>query len=204
MNYFDYQPKVPMGRVWSLFTQLASISEEEKLGKSMYSPEYAHTLEIVKAATTGSLSERMDTTEDFNLRAYEAVCKKNDTINFKKSLEKCLFIVDNMATDGETSAKYGDISENKLGSVEDAFLSVESVSDFESNINTLLNIRVDYIESQGIDLVNILVNSLKGIPEAIDGIATFIKENSSLQELIVSLCEDGKDGQLLERLVAVV
>jgi len=204
MNYFDYQPKVPMGRVWSLFSQLADMSESEKLGKYSYSPEYSHTLEIVKAATTGSLSRKEDVYEDFNLRAYEASCKRNETINFKKSLEKCLFIVDNVSSDGETKTGYGDISENKIRSIEDAFVSVESLSSFESNIDMLLNIRVKYIESQGIDLVSILVNSLKGIPDAIEGMAEFVKTNLQLKELIVDLCQDGKDGKLLARLATVV
>lgn len=205
MNYFDYQPKVPMGRVWSLFSQLSDQSEEEILGKGQFNYGYAHSVEIVKAAITGTLSTSDDALEGFNLKAYEAKCRKNDEIDFKQSVDKCLFIVDNNLNDSdEGRVGYGDISANKIVNPEDAFALIDSMGTFESNIDLLLNIRTEYIETKGIDLVSIIVSSLKGIPEAVDSLATLLKENCKLKDLVVGLCEDSDSGELLSRLALVM
>lgn len=205
MNYFSYQPSVPMGRIWSLFTKLGELSEEECLGKSAYSCEYAHTLEIVNAALSGTIPTSDEDLREFDLLAYELQCKKNDKINLSHQVEKCLFIVDsNESSDKEDRVGYGDVSSRKLKTVEEAFESIENISSFEANINQLLDIRKDYMTSEGIDLLSIVVNSLKGIPEATAKLAELVKVNVNLKELITSLCEDGPEDILLDRLTATI
>lgn len=199
MRYFDYQYQGTLGRVWSLFSGLQGISEEEKLGKSKYSCAYTHTLDIVNAALNGSLSTSNESLETFNLQAYEYKCEENDKINKIKQVEKVLYIVDNVGDDEDTVG-FGDISERKLKSREDAFELLECDASFEANLAKLYNIRRDYIKERGIDLVSILEASLKGIPDAVTEIAALVSENSKLKELIVSLCEESRDGALIQRL----
>lgn len=196
---------MPMGRVWGLFTKLGELSEEECLGKSAYSCEYAHTLEIVNAAMSGTIPTSDEDLENFDLLAYELQCKKNDKINLAHQVDKCLFIVDaTESSDKEDRVGYGDVSSRRLKTVEEAFENIENISSFESNINQLLNIRKDYMVSEGIDLLSIVINSLKGIPEATTRLADLVKENLNLKELITSLCEDGPENILLDRLTATI
>lgn len=203
MNYFDYQSSDTLGRVWSLFAGLDRISEEEKLGKTRRSCAYSHTLEIVNAAMSGSLSTDDESIDAFNLEAYEFKCAENDKINKVKQAEKILYIVDNVGED-EENVGFGDISDRKLKSVEESFELLEEMASFESNLLKLYNIRSEYIRERGIDVVSILSSSLKGIPDAVTQIRELISENSGLEELVVSLCQDGGDGALMSRLETVL
>ena len=201
MKYFNYQPKIPMGRVWSLFTELSELSEEEMLGKTHYNFQYAHTLEIIHAALRGSFNS----CEDFNLKAYEMKCNQIDSIEQKAEVENCLFIVDISGEDNENKRLgFGDVSELKLKPIDHVFDDVESLNTFESNLNELLNIPKDYIVLHGIDLVSVIIGSLKGIPETLDVLSDLVKSNPKLRDLISSLCEDSREGVLLNRLAAVV
>ena len=56
MRYFDYQPKVQFGKIWELFSEMNSRSEAEILGQTNSRVQYSHTIEIINAALSGSLS----------------------------------------------------------------------------------------------------------------------------------------------------
>lgn len=201
MNYFNYQPEIPMGRIWSMFYTLGELSEEEILGKTKYESSYSHTLEIVNSLISKAQVSSLPNEEEFNLGAYETKCKENDKIDKLKSVDKLLYIVDSVGgEDEEEKVGYGDISENRLKKIEEAFDTIEALASFESNLNELLNIRNSYITTKGIDLVSIISSSLKGIPEAIATLSELVKNNSRLKDLITSLCEDGDEGILLKRL----
>ena len=204
MNYFNYQPKVPMGRVWGLFTELSEMSEDECLGKTKFNCQYAHTLEIIHAAVEGSLSNKAY--EDFNLKAYEIKCNQTDEIEKKAQVDKCLFIVDTSGLQHDEMPRigYGDIAETKIKPVDNVYDDINALNAFESNLNELLNIRKDYIVLHGIDLVSVIIGSLKGIPETLEVLSGIVKNNPKIKDLVASLCEDCKDGNLLNRLTAVV
>jgi hypothetical protein len=202
MNYFKYQKSGSTGRVWSLFSELGELSEEEILGKGKGNLQYAHTLEIVRAGLNNALKTDDESLQRFNLSAYEYTCAQNDKNNKRKAVEKLLYIVDNFGEE-DSSVGFGDVSERKLKSIEDSFELIESITSFESNIAELCNIRKEYISVRGIDLVNLIKNSLKGIPEAVKELKSVIKDDSPLKELIANLCEEGADGVLLERLEAI-
>lgn len=199
MRYFDYQHSGTLGRVWCLFAGLNDITEEQQLGKSRYSCEYAHTLEIVNAALSGALSTTSESIRNFNLQAYEYACKENDNINQIKSADKLLFIVDDTGEDNERVG-FGDIQERKLKPDKDCFSEVFDSAEFETNLLLLLDIRDKYIREKGVDVVGVLKSSLKGIPEAVKQMQNLVSDNNSLRELIVSLCESGQEGALMGRL----
>ena len=200
MRYFDYQQKGALGKVWSLFTGLSSISTEEKLYKSKYHCDYSHTLEIVNAALNGTIST---SDEDFNLEAYENVCKKNDKIAKTKSYETVLYIVDKIDDEKERE-NFGDVSSNKLKIKEDPYEDSENVINFSSSLSALLNLRGKYMKTTGVDIVKTLKGSLLGIPESTKLINRLIKKDSVLNEIVVSLCESGQKCNLIDRLEELV
>lgn len=201
MEYFKYQQTGACGRVWSLFAKLSEISEEEKLKKSASEIEYAHTLEIVNSALNGSLSLDEYNIRNFNLSGYEYKCAENDRNGEIKNTEKLLYIVDNFGDTKDDKVGFGDISERKLEVVEEAFEILENSESFKRDIMLLCNVRKKYIRERGVDLTCILLNSLRGIPEAKAQLMGIISEkgNSQVKELVVSLCENS-GGYLISRL----
>lgn len=199
MRYFDYQYSGTLGRIWSLFSGLGEISEEQRLGKSKYTCEYSHTLEIVNAALSGSLSTSSESVKNFNLQAYEYTCKENDNISKIKSADKLLFIVDDSGEDNERVG-FGDIQEKKLTQENGFFDEVFDSVDFENNFSMLVSLRGKYIKEKGIDLVSVLKSSLNGIPDAIKEMQVLLSGSKQLKDLVVSLCENGQEGKLKCRL----
>lgn len=199
MNYFDYQQNGVMGRVWSLFSGLSDITDEENESISSTNSPYTHTLEIVSAALNGSLATDDESIDSFNLRAYEGKCKSNDKNNQIKNVEKLLYIVDDVAgNEDRVQVGFGDISERKIASAEDQYERIDRESSFESNLLKLYDIRDRYISDRGIDPVRILSSSLKGIPEAISELKRLLGEDKELCELIVSLCEENVCTRLID------
>lgn len=196
MFYFDYQCG-NMGMIWNLFSGLSEMTDEEKLGTAKNGCSFSHTLEIVSAALNKANSDIM--TEDFDLRAYESKCRENDKVVAFNSASKVLFIVDEDSSSDEESVGYGDISNRKLKKKEEAFDMLLSSYDFEKSINELFNIRNKYIKEKSIDVVQALVSSLKGIPEAIDVIKKLSDSDNVFKELIADLCSM-ESGMLLAKL----
>lgn len=199
MRYFDYQHNGTLGRIWSLFTGLYDVSEEFKTGKSKSYCDYSHTLEIVNAAISGSLSTSTESIEEFNLEAYECACSKNDKISKIKSADKYLYIVDEVGEDNENIG-FGDISEKKIKSPENDFKDIESKLSFEENMCKLLDIRTNYLRKNGVDLLVILKSALCGIPDAIGELNTISDGNDMLSDIIKSLLEDASENLLLEEI----
>lgn len=199
MNYFDYQQNGVMGRVWSLFSGLADVTDEEKVGKSGTDSSYTHTLEIVSAALNGSLATDDESLDNFNLRAYEGKCRVNDKNNKVKNVDKLLYIVDDVAGKEENvQVGFGDISERKLKKVDDQYDKIDREQSFESNLLKLYDIREKYISEHGIDPVRILSSSLKGIPEAVSELKRLLSNDEALRELVVSLCEENICTRLID------
>ena len=204
MEYFKYQQEGVCGRVWSLFSSLSNemeYSEVKKNGKGYpMNVSYAHSLEIVNAALRGSIALDDESLEEFDLRSYERKCAENDGISQIKNTEKFLYIVDTDNLDERESATsgagFGDVTvrqEKRLQVIDEAFDIFESSESFRDDLKLLCNIRKDYITTQGVDIIQVLLSSLKGIPDAVEELTSLInkKENSSLKELVVSLCENG-------------
>lgn len=205
MKYFKYVDTGSMGRVWSLFAELADETEEEKLGKAYYNVQYAHTLEIVNAAMRGSLPTDDDSLNSFNLRAYECKCRENDNNDQRKQAEKLLYIVDDLGEE-ENGVGYGDISEKRVSlNLQDLdFAEIDDLAAFEDSLSVLYNLRKQYITEEGVDVISILLNSLRGIPDAVSSMKKLVLRDSVLRDLVLDLCECSRDGALIERLEAVV
>lgn len=191
MNYFQYQYHGSHGRIWSLFSGLANLSRGEVLNKNK-NWDYSHTTEIISSAMSGNLST--DYAEGFDLRAYEIKCASTDTIEIEKSRKKYLTIVDKI-NGSDDAVGYGEISENdlRLRVVNDAIELFEDNEEFESCLAQLFHIRESYIVERGVDPVEMLVSSLKGIPEAVSSIRDLVIEDSVFKHIVEVLCEYGKD-----------
>jgi len=189
MKYFQYQYDGSFGEVWNLFSELGNLSKEfNKNQKRNW--DYSHTTEIISSAMNGNLSSEYG---GFNLKAYEMACFKTDEIELSNQRKKYLTIVDTVNGDDENIAGYGEISSNdkRLRSIEDEFELFDNIDEFERCLRDLYNIRKDYIVDKGIDPVEMLVNSLKGVPEAVKSIQELVQEDLSLKGIVQSLCENG-------------
>lgn len=189
MKYFKHQYSDSLGEVWGLFSGLAELSKEEKIGKDRRC-SYGHTTEIMSSAMNGNLHP-----ETFDLKAYEIACSKTDQIEIDSLRNKFLAIVDTVNGSEEDTVGYGKISsnDNRLKSIEDAFEILENNDEFERCLAELFNIRKGYIVEKGVDPVEMLVNSLKGIPEAVSSISELTKEDSVFKRIIETLCENGSN-----------
>ena len=200
MRYFQYQATDrPMAEIWTLFRSMGTEGYTNKVTKGYEG--YTHTLEIVNAAMSGRLcSTREGGFESFDLDLYERKCSENDTRSKGRIVQKELFIVDDCGNDEEEKIGYGDVSASKLGSVEDSFDEMLDSQDFEQNLRILYRIRDKYIIDKGVDLVQLLKNALKVIPEAIAELKGLITTDPAVGDLILSLCSDSKNDHLIERL----
>lgn len=195
MKYFKHQYSESFGEIWGLFSDLASLSKEEILNKSGRS-EFSHTVEIINSA----MNKKLDNREGFDLgtfdlRAYEAECRKKDDIKLNDSRKKFLTIVDTVNGSDTDVVGYGEISmnDNRLKSIEDAFALFDENDEFERCLSELYNIRKDYIVTKGVDPVEMLINSLKGIPEAVSLMAELVLEDLSLKQIVEGLCSNSKN-----------
>ena len=200
MNYFDYKPNEQMGRVWSLFDELGDRSEEKVLSSGLQ--DYAHTLEIVKAALSGSICLSGEGVSGFNLKAYEYACRENDRVLAKKNTQKELYIVDSAFDNEEERVGFGDISEARLKRLDDDFDEMLANSDLEINILNLLNIRNDIIVEEGIDVVQLLHSALSGVKDSMEILTKMIKRNRRLSDMVESICDTADHDVLMGRLSA--
>lgn len=199
MNYFNYKPEAQMGKVWSLFERLGTLSEEEIVSSSRH--DYSHTMDIIKSALAGNIPLSEEGIRNFNLQGYEYTCKTNDKIVARQNVDKELFIVDSIGEkDEDIRVHFGDISERKLKSLDTAFDEMLDNSDFELNLLCLCGVREDYIIKEGIDVVDLLYSALSGIKDASEILVNLLKKDSKLMNLVSSLCESCDHDILLNRL----
>lgn len=197
MKYFKHQYSESLGEIWSLFSDLASLSKEEEVISKGSRGEFGHTVEIINSAMNKKLDNREGfNLETFDLRAYEAECRKKDEIKLNDLRKKYLTIVDTVnGNDDANSVGYGEISMNdtRLKSMEDAYAVLEDNDEFETYLAKLYTLRKEYIVGKGIDPVEMLINSLKGIPEAVSLMAELISEDLPLKQIIEGLCSNSNN-----------
>jgi hypothetical protein len=196
MKYYKYQQKQSFSKIWQLFQGLDEMTPEQI--ENMYEgSDYSHTLDIVKAALNGSIPLTDEAVREFSLQAYEYKCKENDKNGRFNRAKEVVNIVEFDSSDDDLKVGYGEISDRKLKPKEDAFEELMNSRAFEENIRQLYNIRTKYIVEYGVDLISVLISSLKGIPEAVLEIKKLLTVDVNIKDLIVSLCEDSQDGELL-------
>ena len=193
MNYFKHHVNKPTGRVWSLFSELSTASKEMR--KDANSISFSHTLEIVNAALSGSISLDEESLQSFNLSAYEFTCSMNDRNSQFSRANKELFIVDEHGNSEEDErVGFGDISMRRLG-VRDNNLEVMINSQaFEESLSELLGIRQKVMVDEGIDIVKALYESLMGVASAIKLVQEVTEKNKQVEEIISTLCSVSNGG----------
>lgn len=203
MNYFKHNNYRQAGRVWSLFTELANA--ERYYADKDSSLAFSHTVDIVNAAFSGSISLDSESLKAFNLSAYEYGCYKNDLIEKHASASKELFIVDDYSNDSDKEKRvgFGDISVRKL-SIKDDYLDRVMDSDaFDSSLAMLLGLREEICIKHGVDIVEALKASLRGVKKAITVIQELSEKDNKLKDLIYTLCSTGDSNKLYNKLSCV-
>lgn len=200
MRYFDYHKGAEsMGHVWSLFSDLSKSTEDSRLHEQ--TSGYGHTLEIIHAAMNGSFNGCADS---FSLSVYERACNRNDKFGELEKRKKVVNIVDSNAELDGPENSYGDISDKKLPHYDEALDIMMNDDEFNANLMRLLNIRKSYVVEHGVDVVTVLYNALRGIPDAVKEVASLVSTHCEIKDIFVSLCEDSTDGKLMKELAAVV
>lgn len=201
MWYFDYQCKGKMGGIWDLFSGLADISQSDWSADGYMRCEYGNTVKIMNTALNGTLCRNATEDSEFNLRAYELACQKNEQTEQLERAKKFLSIVDVDSEDTEDlRVGYGEISSRKLKTEEFLFDEFENSETFESSLRELFNAKTTYLINYGVDIIKTLKNSLNGIPAAIRELASILSRDSWLKDIIENLCESAPEGVLLRRL----
>ena len=208
MRFFKYNSNENIGRIWSLFSHMAEAQiNQTDFGMAC---DYSHTLEIVNAAMSGSISLDYESIESFNLEGYEYACSKNDKIRRLQKRNKELFIVDSFDSDDEEGRlSYGDVSSNEVAiktykNVKNELDSIVNDIAFNTSLKELLQIRNKTYVEYGIDIVVALVSAIQGMKGAVDNIRMLVEKNETLGEIITSLCEAGNSEGLLGKLQAVM
>lgn len=201
MNYFKYQSQQSMSKIWSLFVDLGKMSPEMK-DKIYGGSDYSHTLEIVRSALNGNISLTDEAVRSFNLGAYEFKCRENEKLGRLKDAKTVLNIVEFDNSEEDVRVGYGDISDRKLSMLDESFDKILDNDEFEYCIRQLLGIRSRYIVEHGVDLVSVLLNSLKGIPESVSTLKELVKDKV-VKDLVTGLCNNG-NGRLIPILEAAV
>lgn len=207
MNYFKHHVNKPIGRVWSLFTELSKANEsiKSKQGKSV-GVEFSHTVEIVNAALSGSIQLDDDSLDNFNLSAYEFACHENEKIVKCAKVSKELFIVDDYNSDSDTEKRvgFGDISMRRLGTKDKNLEEVINSEAFGESLSQLLGIRSTVAVDYGVDIVRALYGALIGTVGAIELVQKVTEQNKQVEEIITTLCNSSRSGELQGRLQAVM
>ena len=92
------------------------------------------------------------------------------------------------------------MNDTRLKSMEDAYAVLEDNDEFETYLAKLYTLRKEYIVGKGIDPVEMLINSLKGIPEAVSLMTELISVDLPLKQIIEGLCSNSSNNNLQARL----
>lgn len=201
MNYFTYQYEGSLGRVWSLFNKMGSSLEEG----SSKPKNYEHTYDIVKAAMRGSIRLDDYNLENFNLDAYERGCLNYDELNKYHDAEKVKFLVDEGDEEAvEGHIKFDQYPMRKIERLDEGIDDVDDACTFEDSFKELMRMRKFYIVKSGVDIVRLLLNTLKGVPEVRAKLLAIVNSNEKVKELIGVLCETCQGNRLINLLEEVV
>lgn len=200
MRYFKYQCGDQMGSVWSMFKELADISEFDRNPQERGRCLYGHTME-----TLDSLMHKAErgvnlTSEEFCLRAYELQCQRNDDTQQMIDADKCLAIIDEADEKEDQRLGYGQVSSRNLKTYEELYDEVDNSDVFDRYMSTLYSVNKVYITEQGVDIIVMLKSALKGIPMAVEGLTSLINKDSRLRSIVYGLCDSSENGHLLKQL----
>lgn len=196
MEYFKYKNSKQMGRVWTMFSELGTMSEKLADADNHFL-NYEHTVDIVEKAIKGSMYDM----DDFDLSAYEYGCVKNDMLEKIGEVKRKLNIVEESDKEDERVG-FGDISERRLSHKERGYDRILDNGSFDQSLEYLLGIRKAIIISDGVDIITALKASLKGDDNSVNVIKILSKKNKDIEEAIEILCSR-ESGILLNSLSRV-
>lgn len=203
MNYFRHHTCQPMGKIWSLFSEL---SEANKLNpKENVSSSFEYTLELIKSASGGNIDLSDENLEAFSLVAYGIGCSKNEFFAEKGRYKKELFLVDSYESDdgGNSRIGFGDIPMDRVSTRDKNLEEIVESQAFEQTLLNLLGIRTDIIVNYQVDIVRSLERSLEGNKGAIKVVQDIVQKDDNIGQIITELCSTSCIDDLYERLKAV-
>lgn len=193
MNYFSNQYNENIFEVWGKLTNLVEVQQQEE---SVVGEGFEFIYQLVHAL----MNEQKVNKESFDnryidIKAYEYRCRKNEENQVNSTRAKIDHIVDMVNSKDKEHVGYGEKSSNDLALSSDKSDFDESEDKFDCilSLEALKEYRKTYLVTDGVDIIQTLTNALKGIPEAIRLLKTYITSDGLLRDAVITLCENNKN-----------
>lgn len=155
--------------------------------------------EIIDAAQQG----RVNLNSDFNLAGYCYKISQNTMLKANSRKKKETFYFEDDGIDESDWGKYskqGGISmtevtvqSKRFNALEQGFEALEDDSEFLDAINTIKNLRDDFLVNEGVDLIMLIKQALKYFPQAIKELKKICTEFELVGEQIKIILSSEKD-----------
>lgn len=192
LTFFNRVPKM-RGADWSVFYELHGHSGLEEIEEDkIMGIDRGQSYEIIRA--NRSKSEKA--LAGFSLWGYLKRAKDNEKRGKLANRKKEVRLIDREDIDeGDSPITYGEVSSQVISLEESGFAEFEDRETYKSNFKTLINLRHDVLLEYGYDVVVVLYNALKEVPESIILLMENVKEDNpcGCWDLIEELLEIGSN-----------
>ncbi len=160
-------------------------------------------VEYVQEIIDAAQQVRVNLEKDFNLAGYCYKISQNTMLkaNSRKKKETFYFEDDGMDdSDWSKYSKQGGISlteatvrSTRFNDLAQGFEALEDDSEFLDAINTIKNLRDDFLINEGVDLIMLIKQALKYFPQAIDELKKICEDFELVGEQIKIILSSKKD-----------
>ena len=174
---FAYDKKVA-DEVWCLFSSMAD----------MPSKSVPYVDEILNASFKGKIALN----RTFNLEGYCYTVRENLKMKAGQKAQKELFLFESDSDEEyEGSSRNGGVSTNRFDKLEDGFNELEDDDELLSAIQSIKNIREDFLLDEGVDLVKLLKSATEFLPQAVEELKKVCEEFELIGEQIQIIIKSG-------------
>lgn len=174
---FAYNTKVS-DEVWCLFSSMADTP----------SKSVPYVDEILNASFKGKIALN----RTFNLEGYCYTVRENLKMKAGQKAQKELFLFESDSDEEyEGSSRNGGVSTNRFDKLEDGFNELEDDDELLSAIQSIKNIREDFLLDEGVDLVKLLKSATEFLPQAIEELKKVCEEFELIGEQIQIIIKSG-------------
>lgn len=154
-------------------------------------------LEFASEIVDNGLKGRIDFSREFNIDAYEATIRKNQSLGKEGKKKREVFIdTSGSSDDWEEVASNGGIKLDQLNAkavdkIQDAYEQLLIDDELKYAVDTIKMLNDDLMIEESIDLIHALKQAVKGIPDAIKSVSEVCTNNSLVSELVETILSSG-------------
>ena len=168
--------------VWALFTDM-----NKNPSKSVQ-----YTCEILKAGLLG----RIDLSSPFSMEAYCRTIDANLKLVEYQGSKKLLRIQEDSALDEINGLKWGNVTLSRASLVtrmKDQFEEILDSDELKFAVSQISSLNEEFIINEGINVVEVLKNAVRGIPSAVERLKYICDNFSQLAEYVKTVLSSGVD-----------